>query len=103
MLGVLILSAIISSFFFHDKRPRDRATFTVGSAIVVQFIISIAFNVLMESRLSSRGYDVTFDFGEFFVRWLLGAPIVGLIVWAGLWWWYERKWIDDDTDAETFE
>lgn len=103
MLGVLIFSAIISLFFFHDKRPKDRATFTVASAIAVQFLSSILFNILMGNTLSKRGYETTFDFGEFFVRWLLGAPIVGLIVWAGLWWWYQRKWIDDDVDAETFE
>lgn len=103
MLGVLILSAIISLFFFHDKRPKDRATFTVASAIVIQFFFSIFFNFLMENSLSKEGYETNFDFGEFFVRWLLGAPIVGFIVWAGLWWWYQRKWIDDEADAETFE
>jgi hypothetical protein len=103
MLGVLILSAIISSFFFRDKRPRDRATFTVGSAIIAQFIFSLAFNVILESSLSKRGYDVTFEFGEFFVRWLLGGPIVGLIVWAGLWWWYQRNWIDDEDEVEIFQ
>jgi hypothetical protein len=103
MLQVVILCAIISAFFFHDKRPRDRATFTVGSAIAVQFVLSILLNILMGNSLSKRGYEASFDFGEFFVRWLLGAPIVGLIVWAALWWWYQRKWIDDDADVGTFE
>lgn len=103
MLGVLIISAIISSFFFHDKRPKDRATFTVASAIAIQLILSVFFNIVMGSALAERGYETNFDLGEFFARWLLGAPITGLIVWAGLWWWYQRKWIDDDENAETFE
>jgi hypothetical protein len=103
MMGVVILCVIISAFFFHDKRPRDRATFTVGSAIALQFVLSLIFYILMEGALSKRGYEDSFDFGEFFVRWLISAPIVGLIVWAGLWWWYQRKWIDDDAEAETFE
>ena len=103
MLQVVILSAVISAFFFHDKRPRDRATYTVVSAVFLQFILSLSFNIFMESSLSSRGHDVNFDFDEFFVRWLISAPIVGFILWAGLWWWYQRNWIDDDVDVETFD
>jgi hypothetical protein len=103
MLQVVILSAVISAFFFHDKRPRDRATFTVGSAVALQFSISLMFNLFMENSLTSRGHGVSFDFGEFIVRWLIGAPIVGFIVWIGLWWWYQRNWIDDEADVGTFD
>lgn len=103
MLGVLILSLIISMFLFRDKRPRDRATFTVVSAVGVQFLFSVLYNILMGNALARRGYEANFEFGEFFVRWMVGAPVVGFIVWAGLWWWYQRKWIDDEADTETFE
>jgi hypothetical protein len=57
----------------------------------------------MEDMLTNNGHDASFDFAEFIVRWLLGGPVVGIIVWAALWWWYQRKWIDDEAEAETFD
>jgi uncharacterized membrane protein YhaH (DUF805 family) len=82
MLGLIIFSVIISSFFFKEKPPAERAFHTVVLAWLIQLVLSILMNggaLLTGEGLARLGITILFAVILFFITW----------------WLYKRRWTDD--------
>ena len=96
MVGMILLSLLISAFAFKNKPPLPRAAHTVVAAAVCQLVLSVGYNILMQNTLARRGYQTQgADWTEGAIRWLVTAPLFGILVGVALWWWFKRSWIDD--------
>ncbi len=98
---MILLSLLISTFAFKSKPPLPRAAHTVAAAAVCQLVLSVGYNILMQNTLTRHGYETQgAEWAEGTIRWLVTAPLFGLVIGAALWWWFKRSWIDDVEEDE---
>ena len=82
MLGLVILSMIISNFSFKEEPPAERALYTVGLAWLLQIVLSCFINGASLFTIEGlAGIGITTVF----------ATILYLITWRI----YKRSWTDE--------